>query len=46
MLTVLLVLALTAFVCTILHAIGKCPVWVPLIILSLYCLLQQLPLGR
>lgn len=46
-LTVTLILALAAFVCSIMNANGKCPVWVPLIILSIIAMLQAgIPLGK
>jgi hypothetical protein len=46
MLTVFLILALSAFVCAIAEAMGKCPSWVPVIILCLIELLRCVPLGR
>lgn len=46
LLTVFLILALTAFICTVLVAMGKCPVWVPLVILCVIELLRDLPLGK
>jgi len=46
MLTVFLLLALAAFVCAIAEACGKCPGWVPVILLCLIELLRALPLGR
>lgn len=45
-LTVSLLLALTAFVCTILSALGRCPLWIAVLVLSLLHLLQAIPLGR
>ncbi len=45
-LTAFVLLALSAFVTAIAHAIWKVPLWVPVILLSLYALLQQIPLGR
>jgi hypothetical protein len=45
MLTVMLLLAVAAFVSAIAGAMGKCPWWVPVILLSLALLLQSLPLG-
>jgi hypothetical protein len=45
-LTVLLVLALAALVTAIAEAMGKCPGWVPVIILCLIALVQSLPLGK
>lgn len=44
-LTVLLVLVLIALVCTVLSAMGKCPLWIPVFILCLVELLRLLPLG-
>jgi hypothetical protein len=46
MLTVLLILAIAAFVCTIIAALGKCPIWIPVVLLCIIELLRQLPLGR
>ena len=46
MLTVTLVLALSAFVVTILAAINRCPLWVAVMILCVLHLLQSIPLGR
>ena len=46
MLTVFLVIALAAFACTIVAAIGKCPVWVPVLLLCVIELLRALPLGK
>jgi len=46
MLTVFLLLAIAAFVCTILNAIGKCPIWVAVVLLCLIELLRAVPLGK
>jgi hypothetical protein len=46
MITVLFVLALAAFIVTVLAAIGKAPVWVSVLILCVIELLRTLPLGR
>lgn len=46
MITVLLLLALVAFGCTIASAIGKCPLWIPVLLLSLIELLRHIPLGH
>lgn len=46
MLTVILLLLLAAFVCTIASALGKCPVWVPVLLLVVVGLLEHLPLGK
>ena len=43
-LTVLLVLALIALICAIASAVGRCPLWVAVVVLALYALVQQLPL--
>jgi hypothetical protein len=42
-LTVTVLLALTAFVTTIVSAIGKCPLWVPVLVLCVLHLLMALP---
>lgn len=45
-LTVSLLLALAAFVCTVLDASGRPPpLWVAVLLLCLLALLQSLPLG-
>lgn len=46
MLTVFLLLAIVAFACTIANAIGKCPIWVPVLLLCVIELLRALPVGR
>lgn len=46
MITVLLLLAVAAFVIAILSAIGKAPLWVAVILLCVAELLRALPLGR
>lgn len=46
MLTVFLLLALSAFVTAILSAIGRCPLWVSVLLLCLIELLRALPLGK
>lgn len=46
MLTVLVVLALVAFACTIAAAMGKCPLWVAVLLLTVIELLRQLPFGK
>jgi hypothetical protein len=46
MLTVLFVLIVAAFGTAIASAIGKCPVWVPLILLCVVELIRVLPLGK
>lgn len=46
MLTVFLLLAVAAFACTVASALGKCPVWVPVLFLCVIELLRAIPLGR
>jgi hypothetical protein len=45
MLTVLVLIAVCAFIATIISAMGKCPLWVPVILLCLWVLLKSLPTG-
>ncbi len=44
-LTIVLLLGLSAFVCTIASALGKCPLWIPTMLLCVIVLLGALPLG-
>lgn len=44
MLTVMFILAASAFICTVVSALGKCPVWVPLVLLCIIAMLQVAPL--
>jgi hypothetical protein len=46
MLTVFVLLAVSAFVISIVHAIGRAPLWPAVLVLSLIALLRALPLGR
>lgn len=47
MVTVCLLLAVSAFVCTNVSSIGKCPLWIPVLLLCVFALLQAaVPLGR
>lgn len=46
MITVFFILAICAFICTITGAIGKCPLWVPVLLLTVIELLRALPVGR
>ena len=46
MLTVMLVLLLAAFGCTLAAAMGKCPIWVPVLLLCVIELVRQLPIGH
>lgn len=42
--TIVLLLLLAAFVCTIASAMGKCPLWVPVLLLVIVDLLGHIPL--
>jgi hypothetical protein len=44
MLTIMLLLALSAFVVTIASAMGKAPLWIAVLLLSIAALLQSVPL--
>ena len=44
LITVAFLLVIAAFVCSIANALGKCPVWVPLILLCVLELLHVIPL--
>lgn len=44
MLTVSLLLAVAAFVCTIVAVMDRCPLWIPVMLLVLVHLLVLLPL--
>lgn len=46
MLTVSLLIVVSAFICTVVSAIGKCPLWVAVILLCIFALLQVMPVGR
>lgn len=46
MMTVGLLLALSAFVVSIVHAMGRCPLWPGVLILAVLEMLRSLPLGR
>lgn len=46
MLTVLVLIAIAAFVVAIVHAMGKCPLWPAVLLLAVAELLRALPLGR
>lgn len=43
MLSVTLLLIVAAFICTIGNALGKCPAWVPIVLLCVAELLRVLP---
>lgn len=42
-LTVFILLAIVAFGCTIASAVNRCPLWVPVLLLTLIELLRALP---
>lgn len=44
--SVLLFLYVAAFVATIVSALGKCPLWVPVVLLCIAGLLAAMPLAR
>lgn len=46
MLTVFLLLALSAFIVTICSALNRCPLWVAVLLLTVIALLHAIPLGR
>lgn len=46
MLSVLLILAICAFIAAMIAAIGKAPLWVAVMLLCVMELLRALPLGR
>ncbi len=46
MLTVIGFLVAAAFVCVIVSALGKCPLWVGVLLLCVVELVRILPLGR
>ena len=46
MLTVLVLIAVSAFVVTIVHAMGRCPLWPAVLLLAVAEMLRALPLGR
>jgi hypothetical protein len=43
MLTVMLLLAVLALLCGVAAAAGKCPLWVSVVLLAIYCCLEQIP---
>lgn len=44
MLTVMVLLVVAAFACTVVSAMGHCPLWVAVVLLCVFALLQVLPL--
>jgi|RhiMethySRZTD1v2_1073278.scaffolds.fasta_scaffold2222344_2 hypothetical protein len=46
MLTVFVLLAVAACIVTIVHAVGRCPLWPAVLLLSISALRRALPLGR
>jgi hypothetical protein len=45
-LTVSLLLVVAAFICTVVSALGKCPLWIAVVLLCVLELLRVMPLGR
>ncbi len=45
MITVMVLLVVASFVCTIVSALGKCPTWVPLVLVNVILMLMVLPKG-
>ncbi len=45
-LTIFLLLALCAFIGIVISALGKCPLWVPCLLLAIIELMRALPLGK
>ena len=43
MITVTLLLVVAAFLCTIVAALGRCPLWVPMLLITVAMLLGVLP---
>ncbi len=43
MITISLLLLVAAFLCVILAALGKCPVWIPVLLVILIVALQIVP---
>lgn len=41
--SVVLLLVVAGFICTIISAIGKCPLWIPVLLLYVIALLQVFP---
>jgi hypothetical protein len=46
MLSVIGFLVIAAFICTIVSALGKCPLWVAVLLICVVELVRMLPLGR
>lgn len=44
MITVMFVLVAAAFICAVVSALGKCPLWVSVILLCVVELIQTIPL--
>ena len=45
MITVMVLLVVAAFICTIVAALGKCPEWVALVLINVILMLMILPKG-
>lgn len=46
MITVMLLLAIAAFICCVASALGKAPLWVAVLFLCVIALLHSVPIGR
>jgi hypothetical protein len=46
MLTVMVILVLGAFIAAVVSAMGKCPLWVSVILLCIVELVRILPIGK
>lgn len=46
MITVMLLLAIAAFICCVASALGHAPLWVSVILLCIIALLHSVPLGK
>ncbi len=46
MLTVMICLVAAAFICTIVSALGRCPLWVAVLLLCVVEMIRVLPLGK
>ena len=42
--TVMMIVAIAAFITAVMEAMSRCPSWVPAVILSVFALLQCIPL--
>jgi len=44
MITIAALLLVAAFICTIANSLGKCPLWIPVLLVIIWGLLTVLPL--